>query len=53
MSSGYLVETRSGKRGRTYHTKGLINGKVPVYFEGENKPILYDPNALKKVGFFD
>jgi len=31
QNSGYLVKTQSGKQGRTYHNKGLINGKVPVY----------------------
>lgn len=28
---GYLVTTKRGLQGRTYHSKGLINGKVPVY----------------------
>jgi len=28
---GKLVETKSGKIGRTFNSKGLINGKVPVY----------------------
>lgn len=43
---GYLVETKSGKQGRTYHNKGTINGKIPVYLvtchicggEGEHTP---------------
>jgi hypothetical protein len=30
-NSGYLVETKDGKTGRTFHKKGLINGKLPVY----------------------
>ena len=30
-NSGYLVKTKSGLAGRTYHSKGLINNKVPVY----------------------
>ena len=29
--SGYLVETKTGKIGRTIHEKGIVNGKVPVY----------------------
>ena len=52
-NSGYLVETKSGKEGRTYHNKGLINGKVPVYIEGEEKPILCEPLSLKLTGFID
>ena len=52
-SSGFLVETKSGKKGRTYHNKGLINGKVPVYVDGEEKPILCDPTTLKQIGFID
>jgi len=28
---GKLVETKSGKIGRTYNSRGAINGKVPVY----------------------
>lgn len=59
-NSGYLVETKTGKRGRTYHSKGLINGKVPVYLEDENKKlsfsdnaILCDPATLRIIGFID
>lgn len=29
--SGYIVETKKGKIGRTFNNKGLVNGKVPVY----------------------
>ena len=50
---GYLVTTKSGKKGRTYHSKGMIYGKVPVYIDGEEKPILCDPNTLKMNGFID
>lgn len=32
-NSGYIVLTKHGKQGRTYHNKGLINNKVPVYLE--------------------
>lgn len=30
-NAGYLVKTTKGKIGRTYHSKGLVNNKVPVY----------------------
>lgn len=33
--SGYLVETKSGKVGRTYRGKQSINGKIPVYLATE------------------
>ena len=50
---GYLVETKNGKTGRTFHNKGLINGKVPVYIDGEQIPLLCDINSLKLIGFID
>jgi hypothetical protein len=40
--SGYLVESKSGV-GRTFHDKGLINEKVPVYLctkFGENEKLV-------------
>jgi len=55
---GCLVKTKNGIKGRIYHFKGLINGKVPVYPEIGNlnysdKAILCDPNTLKVIGFID
>lgn len=29
--SGFLVETKLGKIGRTIHDNGVVNGKIPVY----------------------
>jgi hypothetical protein len=52
-NSGYLVETKTGKRGRTYHNKGMINGKIPVYLEGIEAPMLCDKDTLKLIGFVD
>ena len=57
-NSGYIVQTKSGKRGRTYHSKGTINGKVPVYLlDDSEKPsetaMLCDPKTLKIDGFID
>lgn len=60
-SSGNLVKTKNGKFGRTYHVKGTINGKIPVYlFESNNidgkvsdKAILCDPDSLTLLGFTD
>ena len=55
---GYLVETSKGTKGRTYHSKGLINGKLPVYPEtAPNKwsgpAILCDPDTVTLKGFID
>lgn len=52
-SPGHLVTTKSGKSGRTYHSKGLIGGKVPVYIEGQEKPLLCDPDSIRITGFID
>ena len=37
QGSGYIVKTKKGFIDRTYHYKGLVNGKVPVYLEKEDK----------------
>jgi len=52
LGPGYLVEHKSGKTGRTYHSKGLINGKVPVYMEGM-PPMLCKTESFKIIGFID
>ena len=52
-NAGYLVETKSGMQGRTYHKQGLINGKFPVYIYGEETPILCERDSLKFIGFID
>ncbi len=69
MNPGYLVETKTGIKGRTYHSKGLVNGKVPVYectkevpteIEGltvcsefSDKALLCNPGTIKIIGFID
>lgn len=47
-NSGYLVTTKNGLTGRTYHRDDLINGKQPVYVEKDGKKIkmLCDPESL-------
>ncbi len=55
---GYLVETKSGKKGRTFHDKGEVNGKIPVYLEEKpfvysEKAILCEKESLKLKGFID
>ena len=44
--SGMIVTTKSGKKGRTYNSKGLINGKVPVYLESDRKFIFSNDAVL-------
>ena len=59
-NSGILVQTKTGKFGRTFHKKGIIKGKIPVYlektpgkFDFKNEAILCDPETLKQRGFID
>ncbi len=52
-NSGYLVETKSGKKGRTYHKEGLIRKKMIVHIQGEILPILCDPKSIKITGHID
>ena len=57
-NSGYLVETKTGKQGRTYHCEGLLKGKMIVHLEAEkenNKNINYlcDPQTVKIIGYID
>ena len=51
--SGCVVKTSDGKTGRTYTSKGLINGKVAVYVTGEDKPRLCSPEKLVIKGYID
>jgi hypothetical protein len=55
-NAGYLVETKSGKRGRTYHHEGLVNKKMVVHIEndeGKELKMLCDPKTVKIIGFAD
>jgi hypothetical protein len=53
--SGYLVETKTGKQGRTYHIEGLINKKMIVHVEinGKEVKMLCDPKTVKIIGYTD
>ena len=51
--SGYLVETKTGKKGRTYHKDKKVNGKLVVYLDDNNMKMLCDPKTIKVVGFID
>ncbi|MDH6354699.1 hypothetical protein M2132_001028 [Dysgonomonas sp. PH5-45] len=56
QNSGYLVLTKSGLSGRTYHKDELINGKQPIYVKYENNKdlkLLCDPESLTVKGFID
>jgi hypothetical protein len=53
--SGYLVETKTGKQGRTYHRENLINKKLVVHVEinGKDMKMLCDPDTVKIIGYKD
>jgi len=53
--SGYLVKTKSGKEGRTYHRESLVNKKMVVHIEinGETLKMLCDPKSIKIIGYVD
>jgi hypothetical protein len=53
--SGYLVETKTGKKGRTYHRESRVNDKVIVHIEEDNKQIkmLCDPITINVIGCID
>lgn len=54
-NSGYLVTTKHGIKGRTYHKDKLIDGKQPVYttINGKETKLLCDPETLTINGFID
>ena len=53
--SGYLVETKARKKGRTYHREGLVDKKMVVHIETDGKDVkmLCDPKSIKIIGFID
>ena len=52
-NSGYLVITKSGKEGRTYHSEKKVNDKVIVHIDGIETPMLCTVDNLKIIGFVD
>jgi hypothetical protein len=55
-----VIEDGTGRTGRTFHSKGFVNGKMPVYLE--SKPMacdysstatLFDPKIVKRIGLID
>ena len=51
QNAGYLVETKKGINGRTYHCELFINEKIIVHTE--KGKLLCVPNTLKLKGFID
>jgi len=53
--SGYLVKTKTGKEGRTYHREGLVNKKMVVHVDvnGKEMKMLCDPKTVELIGFVD
>jgi len=54
-NSGCLVETKSGKQGRTYHRENPVNKKVIVHvdIDGKEVKMLCDPKSLKIIEYVD
>ena len=58
-NSGALVTIKkTGKKGRTYHKDGEVNGKIPVHliddnFEPTGKKVLVSVYNLEINGFID
>ena len=54
-NSGYIVKTKSGKEGRTYHSEGLLNKKMIVHVDVDGKKVkmLCDPKSIKIIEFID
>ena len=54
-NSGYIVKTKSGKEGRTYHAEGLVNKKMIVHVDVDGKEVkmLCDPKSIEIIGYID
>ena len=57
-NSGYYVKTKSGKKGRTYHNKEMIKGKVQVFivddkFQETGEKLLCSNSKLTLIGYVD
>lgn len=55
---GFLVKTKTGKKGRTFHADALVNGKQLVYLTKSQKTysetgMLCDPTTIEVIGFID
>lgn len=51
-NAGRLVETKTGKTGRTYNHEEPVNGKIRVYLDDGGK-MLCSPDKLKLKGYID
>lgn len=51
QNSGYVVKTKKGIVGRTFHKDELVNGKQIVYTD--KGKLLCDPAILEGIGFID
>jgi hypothetical protein len=53
--SGYLVKTKTGKEGRTYHREGLVDKKMVVHvdIDGKEVKMLCDPKTIEIIGYID
>lgn len=51
--AGYLVETKKGFKGKTYHHEKKVNKKTVVHLDDSDIKMLCDPKTLIIKGFFD
>lgn len=51
--SGFIVETKSGKVGKIYSNEKFIDGKIVVFSDQTERPMLCSPDTLKIVSRFD
>lgn len=49
---GRIVKTSTGLIGRTYNNEDLVNGKICVHLE-DNQKMLCTPSKLSFIGFID
>jgi hypothetical protein len=55
-NAGCMVETKTGKTGRTYHKENMINRKIIIHIdndEGKDIKMLCDPKTIKIIGYID
>lgn len=50
--SGFLVKTKTGKEGVTYHTDEKVNGKTQVHLN-DGTVLLCNDDSLQIIGFSD
>jgi len=50
---GFYIETKTGKKGKIYTTEKFVDGKIVVYVDYMERPLLCKPDSLKITGRFE